>query len=241
MSRECTANDALVDVRQPLLAGWLSLVLHLILLLAGALLFRAVPRMALEEVERPVNIVLAATTAASADTSYFDDPPTGGEFEASIAGVSGDESSGGPASGSSSGLPDAASGPSSTGQIALPGTLAPVGSGIELPIANASGGKRGTAVIDPTAGMAEILAAEAARPRATGPVGQQGEVSVFGTAAARGHSFVFLIDRSHSMGSGGLGAIAAAEAELLAALEKLESNHQFQIVAYNQSPTSTLR
>jgi hypothetical protein len=48
---------------------------------------------------------------------------------------------------------------------------------------------------------------------------------------------VFLIDRSHSMGSEGLGAIAAAQAELLAALEKLESNHSFQIVAYNQSPT----
>jgi hypothetical protein len=85
--------------------------------------------------------------------------------------------------------------------------------------------------------IAEILAEEAKRPKSAGPVGPPGQVSLFGGGATRGHSFVFLIDRSQSMGSEGLGAIDAAKKELAAALNKLESNHKFQVVAYNQSPT----
>jgi hypothetical protein len=45
---------------------------------------------------------------------------------------------------------------------------------------------------------------------------------------------VFLIDRSKSMGSQGLGAIAAAQRELVRELAKLEPDHRFQIIAYNQ-------
>lgn len=211
--------------QRPLIAGWLSLIAHLAAIIAGVLLWQVPPPKSLEESARPVRIVLASA-AASKETTYFDKP----EASEAAATSAASEAAGG-------GLPDTALPPSPPAAIQLPGELTPIADGISLPAADASGATSGKVILDPTAGMAEILAEEALRPRAKGPEGPQGEVSIFGTAATRGHSFVFLIDRSHSMGSEGLGAIAAAELELLAALEKLEGNHSFQIVAYNQAPS----
>jgi hypothetical protein len=215
---------------RPLTAGWLSLIAHLVVIIAGVLLWHATPRMALEEGERPVSIVLAASRAASSETEYFDE---------STAVDAAPNSAAAPASGTAaSGLPGTAALPESSANIALPGAAAPLVDGIALPTAVASGPSGKNGALDSSETINAILAEEARRPRGpSGPAGPQGEVGIFGTAPTRGHSFVFLIDRSHSMGSEGLGAIAAAQAELLAALEKLESNHSFQIVAYNQSPT----
>jgi len=81
-----------------------------------------------------------------------------------------------------------------------------------------------------------ILAADVVRNKPQGPSGPPGKVSLFGSPAAVGHSFVFVIDRSNSMGEGGLRAIAAAEFELLKALGGLLPTHKFQIVAYNNRP-----
>ena len=219
--------------QRPLIAGWLSLIAHLVVIIAGALLWQATPRMALEEGERPVSIVLASSQSASSETEYFDaaesNDATGSAAPAAAASASG---------AAGSGLPGSAALPASSANVALPGAVAPLVDGIALPTATADGGASGKATLDSSETINAILAEEAKRPRGkSGPVGPQGEVGIFGTAPTRGHSFVFLIDRSHSMGSEGLGAIAAAQAELLAALEKLESNHSFQIVAYNQAPT----
>jgi hypothetical protein len=220
--------------QRPLIAGWLSLIAHLVLILAGALLWQTPQRMALEEGERPVSIVLAAADNALA-TEYFDESSALETAVSSAAASSADAAAA--SKGEVSGLPSDQP-PVSTADIALPGKLAPLVDGVDLPTASTTGGGSGRAVLDSSAATAAILAEEARRPRGPdGPEGPQGEVAVFGTAPTRGHSFVFLIDRSQSMGSEGLGAIAAAEVELLAALEKLESNHSFQIVAYNQSPT----
>jgi hypothetical protein len=63
------------------------------------------------------------------------------------------------------------------------------------------------------------------------PVGESARTQLFGIEA-EGHSFVFVIDRSHSMGEE-TGALHAAERELVSALSNLRENHHFQIVAYN--------
>jgi hypothetical protein len=223
---------ALPTFRQPLIAGGLSLIVHMIVLIAGVLLLRAAPRMNLEESPRPVSIVLASATSNWA-AEYFDETSADSSEATSSTAASASTAQGA----AGDGLPTAIRPPRSSSEIALPGELAPVIDGVGLPTASTSGAASGRAILEDATGRDAILAEEAKRPRAKGPEGPQGEVSIFGSGTMRGHSFVFLIDRSQSMGSSGLGAIAAAETELLAALEKLESNHRFQIVAYNQAPT----
>ncbi|MEQ8787865.1 MAG: VWA domain-containing protein [Pirellulaceae bacterium] len=83
---------------------------------------------------------------------------------------------------------------------------------------------------------AAILAEEAARREGKGPKGPRTEVGIFGAGKAVGNSFVFVIDRSKSMGGDGLGALDAAEQELTAALSRLGPEHRFQVIAYHQQP-----
>lgn len=82
---------------------------------------------------------------------------------------------------------------------------------------------------------AAILADDASLHRPSLPSGPKVKLSLFGAPPAEGHSFVFVIDRSASMGSGGLGAIGAAAKELEAQLGSLTGDQLFQVVAYNQS------
>ncbi len=60
-------------------------------------------------------------------------------------------------------------------------------------------------------------------------------VGIFG-AEGEGYKFAFVFDRSSSMDGGRRNALRAAKAQLLAALEGLEQNHQFQIIFYNERP-----
>ena len=82
---------------------------------------------------------------------------------------------------------------------------------------------------------AAIYAAEAEIRREEPPTGPTADLSLFGGPSAAGRSFVFVIDRSASMGSSGLGAIQAAAEELAAQLHQLTDKQTFQVVAYNQS------
>ena len=82
---------------------------------------------------------------------------------------------------------------------------------------------------------AAILAEDAQIPREQVPTGPLAEISLFGLAPAQGRSFVFVIDRSNSMGSAGLGAIAAAAEELSRRINSLTHEHKFQVVAYNEA------
>ncbi|MEM7454602.1 MAG: VWA domain-containing protein [Planctomycetota bacterium] len=70
------------------------------------------------------------------------------------------------------------------------------------------------------------------------PVGPEASISVFGSGQLTGRKFVFVLDRSNSMGAGGLGVLFRAESELENAVSQLESNHSFQIVAYNNKTTT---
>lgn len=65
------------------------------------------------------------------------------------------------------------------------------------------------------------------------PVGDPTSINVFGSGNLTGRDFVFVLDRSHSMGDSGLGVIQASRRELGDAINQLEEHHQFQIVAYH--------
>ena len=82
---------------------------------------------------------------------------------------------------------------------------------------------------------AAILADDASRHRPGRPTGPKATIHVFDSPPVAAHSFVFVIDRSASMGAGGLGAIGAAAKELAAQLTSLTADQKFQVVAYNQS------
>jgi hypothetical protein len=81
--------------------------------------------------------------------------------------------------------------------------------------------------------MAREQQALASRP----PVGPTAKLNVFGSGEIEGRRFVFVIDRSASMGGQGLGVLARAEVELARAINGLTEDHWFQIVPYHGQAT----
>lgn len=65
------------------------------------------------------------------------------------------------------------------------------------------------------------------------PKGDPTSISLFEGGGMRGRRFVFVVDRSYSMGSDGLGVLDRARRELTTAINGLQENHEFQIVAYH--------
>jgi hypothetical protein len=65
--------------------------------------------------------------------------------------------------------------------------------------------------------------------------GEKAQTSMFGIDA-EGAKSVYVIDRSGSMGIDGDRPLAAAKAELLRSIEKLDTVQQFQIIFYNERP-----
>ena len=79
----------------------------------------------------------------------------------------------------------------------------------------------------------EMLARESAAFEARKPKGPPTSIRVFGSGEFSGRKFVFVVDRSRSMGAQGLNVLNAANKELTKAINGLENYHQFQIVAYH--------
>ncbi len=104
-----------------------------------------------------------------------------------------------------------------------PVPIDPSGALPAAPAVGASSGETGAGDIRSTIGAAQ------SRPVA---VGGKATVGVFGTKG-EGYKFVYVFDRSGSMGGSGRNALEAAKAELLASLRALEQTHQFQIIFYN--------
>jgi hypothetical protein len=212
-------------------AWLLSLALHLAALLLGTLLVRGTYLPAARpEPARPTSIVLARTSA-HATPQYFSE-----EDEAADAAQTN------PA--------DQAAATAASGNRVASDSQPPT-AGIELPGASAPATNPGVLVVRPSlttgrgtpklgglsdADVAAILAEDAARPRNVAPTGPTAQLSLFGSPAAEGRSFVFLIDRSQSMGHAGLGAIAAAAKELAESIDALGAEQKFQVIAYNQKP-----
>jgi hypothetical protein len=75
-------------------------------------------------------------------------------------------------------------------------------------------------------GLGFSLAPKGGGKARTGMFGLMGE----------GYKFVYVFDRSGSMGGDGSASFKAVKAELLASLKNLDTVHQFQIVFYNHRP-----
>jgi hypothetical protein len=90
-----------------------------------------------------------------------------------------------------------------------------------------------------TAEELKEIAAERLRLESLMPRGDPATIHLFGSGGMTGRKFVFVIDRSKSMGNEGLGVLDRAQSELQRALSRLTADHQFQIVAYHHQ-TSTL-
>ncbi len=228
---EALPHEPLLKRRIP--AWLLSLTLHLAAVLAGSLLVRGsqLPLVG-EETERPAAIVLAHRTE-NAKVNYFtpeETPKDASETATATLATNSPEFA--------DPLPASAEPPPASTLARLPelpGSLAPGKEMVVLKPLN-SGGKGRTVSRLTAADKAAILAEDAARPRAQGPTGPTTTVSLFGSKVAEGRSFVFLIDRSQSMGGDGLGVIEAAAKELAASIGSLEETHKFQVIAYNQKP-----
>lgn len=81
----------------------------------------------------------------------------------------------------------------------------------------------------------KFIAREQALVRQRAPKGSPVATKIFGSAELVGRRFVFVIDRSKSMGESGLGVIGKARGELKTALDELKPEHLFQVIAYHQS------
>ncbi len=79
----------------------------------------------------------------------------------------------------------------------------------------------------------KMMAADRRLIESRQPAGPATSISVFGSGQLIGRKFVFVMDRSKSMGDQGLGVLKQARTELTAAINSLEKHHHFQIVAYN--------
>ncbi|HEY1065394.1 MAG TPA: VWA domain-containing protein [Pirellulales bacterium] len=67
--------------------------------------------------------------------------------------------------------------------------------------------------------------------------GGVGKTSVFGVEG-EGRSFVYVFDRSGSMGGSGRSPLQAAKEQMIQSIESLAETHRFHIVYYNQRPTA---
>jgi hypothetical protein len=223
------ADFSLPQVRRAVPAWLLSLAMHLLVLLALSLWLRGelAPPVALEP-GRTGQIVLARRSESD-QTKYF--TPEESPATASEATSAASSSSAATSQNAFNHEPPAAS-----AKIALPQFPGAMPSGSELVVLPRLSAGGGRPVIMPGLDDAAIRAADAKNrhpKRVTGPTTR---MSLFGSAEAEGWSFIFVIDRSQSMGGEGLGAIAAAAAELAGACERLTAAQTFQLVAYNQKP-----
>ncbi|MEQ1904601.1 MAG: hypothetical protein ABL888_10475 [Pirellulaceae bacterium] len=66
------------------------------------------------------------------------------------------------------------------------------------------------------------------------PPGPLVTTSLFGSGPIEGRRFVFLLDRSASMGERGLGVLPLAEKQLVSAVEALTDTNHFQVLAYHE-------
>jgi hypothetical protein len=232
------SSSADLGLHEPLhttVPAWgMSLVLHLILFLAIALLAPAahVPQGPQEET-RPAAIVLVQPTKDAAPTRYFSE-----ESATSADQLSATVAESRPAA------PAATAENSTESELAdlLPSAPAPVSAvpvDLGRPLSNFKGAGRKIAGSQAAADAdAQRIAAEQAALRPITPTGPTASVSVFGSAPAEGRTFTFVLDRSASMGEEGLAVLGVAIEQLQAAINKLSDTHKFQIIAYNQRPTA---
>lgn len=222
--------------RSASLPAWLmSLMLHLALAVLLALVLPQALRPAPQERDRQVGIVLAHQ--GDRDHSEYTEQEDAEDDDTNRATASDSATD----SDTADSLPQQALStvpdPSTLliPDIELPGSTVPQGMGTDLLVPKLTPSRSGRKPILPGLDDELIYAEESARRAARATLGPATRVSVFGSAPAVGHCFVFAIDRSKSMGGDGLNALSAARAELMRALAHLTEKHRFQIIAYHHS------
>jgi len=201
-----------------------SLLVHVILLLAIVLLWNqfAPTSHGVTEEGREVGIVLAKVQSKG-ETEYLDQSDLNSSSSASATET--DQSLQQQDDAAAMKLPD----------IALPGPT----DGIATELANSTGNAFNVSEFGGSLGedQTKVITGQGnPAPIGKGPDGPATKVSLFGSQNAEGHSFVFAIDRSQSMGGKGLNALKAAEDQLHLVLADLRENHSFQILPYNFRP-----
>jgi hypothetical protein len=212
-------------------SAWLiSIAVHLSLVIACSLFLRCDRRVNSDEPDRPVAIVLAQRQAERTD--YFSD-------DADVTSAARQTSTADDSAAAAEAISPASMPPPLIPGIELPhrtpGVESGLGPGMNLDQLPMGAGPRGRPRIPGLVDEAAILAEDAAIPREIAPTGPTASLSLFGGPAATGRSFVFVIDRSASMGSDGLGVIQSAAEELESKLDSLTAEQTFQVVAYNQA------
>jgi len=204
-------SDRFADMpqRRAVLPSWLlSLVFHLGVMVLLGVTLRPSPRPgAAAERTAEVGIVLKHTEG---DTEFFTNGGEAGDTDAAAAFNAAETS-----------LEEVLSDrPAPDLSEALPASLQVIGPG-------ALEGSGGSVVGEP-----------GVRPggsgRGTGELGK-GVIQVFGIPG-EGTKFVYVFDRSYSMGGPAPRPLDAAKAELIASLKSLDKIHQFQIIFYNDHP-----
>ena len=202
-------------------AGLISCAVHVVLLVLLGWWYRPPAPKGLPEPDRKGGIVLAQTTPEARieyvdPAEVFDGPPL--DAAASSEPIAGEapppEAGGGPA------LPEIAGMEGAKPSVEIGAVDARSGGAFSLGAPNRTGG----------APRGEIRLPRRFRGPTAG-------LSLFGSGRAVGHSFVFVIDRSKSMGEEGYGALRRAKGELLRALANLDGRHKFQVIAYHHERT----
>jgi hypothetical protein len=227
---QATDSVELAPNRQRQRGAWsLSLAIHLGALILIGLIWQSMPTPVPPETVRSGGIVLAENST-NQSIEYFDEQAISQQARGSESEKQNNEAD--PLSATTL-SPATEPGAASLSHLQLPGQQA----GQQSPANVALGDPLATSKISsslPADTISEqFLREERARLAARKPVGPIGQVSLFGSKAAQGRSFVFVIDRSKSMGGQGLNALVAAQRQLQVALAGLLETHRFQIVAYN--------
>ncbi|MCA9121966.1 MAG: hypothetical protein H6822_26490 [Planctomycetaceae bacterium] len=210
-----------IESRRKLLPAWiLSVGVHVVLLTCLPLFISVSRDSQLNDVtDRSVRVVLALKST-SREHEYFDEAAMDQADASQDAGSSQAE------------IQVAASESLVVSEFTLPAVSDPILPGltsIDTPRLSVSGSRPRLPGVDESA----IIAAEQARMRSAALRSPIAEIGLFGSKEAIGRSFVFLIDRSQSMGGGGLGVLQDAEDELVRVLQGLGPEHQFQVVVYH--------
>ncbi len=206
-------------------AGWksaaTSAAIHLLILVALIVLWRSTPSSTGGDTIRNVDLVLAQVSADE-KTEYFDDSKAlpNAQPSASLADLLPTDQPPVSASPASSSSP----------AVEVPAVVMDAGAMTQVS-SGAAASKKAEGVLSEK-DLADI-AEEQRLLAASQPRGEPASISVFGSGGMTGRKFVFLLDRSNSMGSGGLGVLDRAATELQNAVKNLTDVHQFQVVAYH--------
>lgn len=224
---------------RPWQAAGLSCAIHtLLLLLLAWLVSHAPPGQKLEETPRRVTLVLAETDDESqAETTYLEQPSAPSPSESAPPGGPLPSE---PLPSEPLALPPAAAVKEDqareTPPLPAPGPAALIESATAMTTGVRGEQPSNELSAETLAAIAEEQRELANRPK-PGPIAT---TSIFGSAPLKGRKFVFVLDRSKSMGAGGLDVLSSAQVELFQALAPLSPENQFQIVAYHQQ-TVTLK